>query len=109
MATATIYEKSTTTKTPIAGTRWQIDPAHTTVEFAVKHMMITTVRGRFGSVRGTIYLDPARPDRPDVKVTIDAASIDSRDPKRDEHLKSADFLDVANHETLTFVGKRLEG
>jgi polyisoprenoid-binding protein YceI len=99
----------TNEKASLIGTRWQLDPAHTTVEFAVKHMMITTVRGRFGSVTGSIYVDPARPHRPEVNVTIDAASLDTREAKRDAHLKSADFLDAANHETLTFVGKRIEG
>ena len=109
MTTATRFESSATSKTPIVGTSWQIDPAHTVAQFAVKHMMITTVRGRFGSVKGAVHVDSAKPLRPDIKVIIDAASIDSREPKRDEHLKSPDFLDVAKYPTISFVGKRLEG
>ena len=109
MTTATRFETSATSKTPIVGTSWQIDPAHTLAEFAVKHLMITTVRGRFGSVKGSVHVDSAKPLRPDIRIIIDAASIDSREPKRDEHLKSPDFLDVAKYPTISFVGKRLEG
>jgi polyisoprenoid-binding protein YceI len=90
-------------------TTWEIDPNHTTIEFAVKHMMFTTVRGRFKGVKGTIRADERNPDRSTVEVEIDAASIDTGAPDRDAHLKSADFLDVANHPTITFRSKRVEG
>jgi len=88
---------------------WQIDPAHSAVEFAVKHMMFTTVRGRFKDVKGTIEVDEKRPDRSSVNVEIGAASIDTGVADRDGHLRSADFLDVANHPSITFRSKRVEG
>jgi polyisoprenoid-binding protein YceI len=88
---------------------WEIDPAHSTVEFAVKHMMFTTVRGRFKDFKGTVRADETNPDRSSVEVEIQAASIDSGSPDRDGHLRSADFLDVENHPTITFRSKRIEG
>ncbi len=90
-------------------TTWQIDPAHTSVEFAVKHMMFTTVRGRFRDVKGTIEADEKSPDRSKVTVEIAAASIDTGTADRDTHLRSADFLDVENHPTIAFRSKRIEG
>lgn len=90
-------------------TTWQIDPAHSSVEFAVKHMMFTTVRGRFKDVKGTIEVDESDPNRSVVDVTIGAASIDTGAADRDTHLRSGDFLDVENHPTLTFRSKRVEG
>ncbi len=90
-------------------TTWQLDPAHTRVEFAVKHMMFTTVRGRFGDVSGTIEVDEANPDESRVEVEIDAASIDTGVEDRDTHLRSADFLDVENHPRITFRSRRVEG
>jgi polyisoprenoid-binding protein YceI len=89
--------------------KWQIDPAHTTVEFAVKHMMFTTVRGRFKSLNGSIEVDEQNPNNSKVEVEIDAASIDTGVPDRDAHLKSADFLDVENHPKLLFKSTRVEG
>jgi polyisoprenoid-binding protein YceI len=90
-------------------TTWQIDAAHTSVEFAVKHMMFTTVRGRFKDVKGTIEADEQNPDRSSVNVEIGAASIDTGSADRDAHLRSADFLDVENYPTITFRSKRVEG
>lgn len=90
-------------------TTWQIDPTHTAVEFAVKHMMFTTVRGRFKDVKGTIEVDEQNPDASVVNVEIAAASIDTGVADRDAHLRSADFLDVENHPTITFRSKRVEG
>ena len=89
-------------------TIWQIDPAHTLIEFAVKHMMFATVKGHFGSVNGTIVEDAADPSRSSVEVEIDAASIDTREEKRDAHLRSPDFLDVQNYPTITFKSSRVE-
>ena len=90
-------------------TTWKIDPAHTAVEFTVKHMMFTTVRGRFPDVEGTIDVDEADPERSSVEVDIDAASIDTGSKDRDEHLRSGDFLDVESHPRITFRSKRVEG
>ncbi len=88
---------------------WNLDPAHTTVEFSVKHMMFTTVRGRFKDVSGTIALDPDDPDASHVEVEIEAASIDTGVEDRDKHLRSADFLDVENHTEITFRSRRVDG
>ena len=93
-----------------AGTStWSIDPAHSLAEFSAKHMMITTVKGRFGAVNGTIAIDGRDPDRSSVEVEIDAASIDTNNEQRDQHLRSEDFLDVAKYPTVTFRSKRVEG
>lgn len=88
------------TEIPAAGT-WTIDPSHTEVGFVARHLMVTKVRGRFASFEGAITVadDPAASS---VAVTIDAASIDSRDEQRDGHLRSADFLDVDTYPTLGF-------
>ncbi len=93
-----------------SGTRttWKFDPAHTNVQFSSRHMMVTTVHGRFTHVDGTIVLDEADPTRSSVEVDIDAASLDSHHPQRDAHLKSADFLDVEQYPTITFRSMRIE-
>jgi polyisoprenoid-binding protein YceI len=93
----------------MALTTWNMDPAHSSVEFAVKHMMFTTVRGRFKDAHATLHLDEQDPSRSWVEAEIDAASIDTGQDARDEHLRSADFLDVENHPKITFKSKRLEG
>lgn len=90
-------------------TTWQIDPAHTSVEFAVKHMMFTTVRGRFKDVSGTIVADEENPENSRVEVEIGAGSIDTGVADRDAHLRSGDFLDAESHPTLTFRSRRIEG
>ncbi|HEX8409468.1 MAG TPA: YceI family protein [Thermoanaerobaculia bacterium] len=99
----------TTTTIPATKTTWQIDPTHTSVELAVKHMMFTTVRGRFKDVKGTIEVDEQNPDNSVIDVEIGAASLDTGTPDRDAHLRSADFLDVENFPTITFRSKRVEG
>jgi polyisoprenoid-binding protein YceI len=93
----------------MATTKWQIDPAHSTVEVAVKHMMFTTVRGRFRDVKGTIEVDEDNPNKSVVDVEIVASSLDTGTPDRDAHLRSADFLDVENHAALTFRSTRVDG
>jgi polyisoprenoid-binding protein YceI len=90
-------------------TNWTIDPAHTLVEFSAKHMMITTVKGRFSDVKGTITIDEAQPDRSTVEATINAKSLDTRTEDRDKHLRSADFLDVEKFPTVTFKSRRIQG
>ena len=91
-----------------ATTVWQIDPSHATVEFAVKHMMISTVKGHFSGVTGTLTIDEADPSRSSVNVEIDAASLTTRDERRDGHLRSPDFLDVENYPKLAFVSTKVE-
>jgi polyisoprenoid-binding protein YceI len=97
----------TTAATTPATTTWSIDPAHSHVEFAVRHLMISTVKGRFGVVTGTVKTDEADPAKGEVEVSIDAASIDTREAQRDAHLKSADFFDVERFPTITFRGSRI--
>ena len=89
-------------------TVWQLDPAHTTVEFSAKHMMFTTVKGHFGAVKGTIRLDEQDISRSSVEAEIDAASLDTRTEQRDTHLRSQDFLHVEQHPTITFKSTRVE-
>jgi polyisoprenoid-binding protein YceI len=91
-----------------ARTTWRIDPAHTEVGFSAKHLMITTVRGRFGEVSGTIELDESDLANSGVEVKVGAASVDTGTPDRDTHLRSADFLDVEAHPWLTFRSRRVE-
>jgi polyisoprenoid-binding protein YceI len=91
-----------TTKTIPPATAWAIDEGHTQIGFRVRHMMVSWTRGRFGSFRGTVTYDDARPEDARVEVEIDAASVDTKFAQRDEHLRSADFLDAANHPHLIF-------
>lgn len=87
---------------------WTIDPAHTSAQFAVRHLMVSTVRGEFGKVSGTVNLDEQDPTKATIDATIDATSINTRVAKRDEHLKNPDFLDVAKYPTITFKSKKIE-
>lgn len=87
---------------------WNIDPSHSTAEFSVRHMMITNVKGRFGKLSGTVQYDPAHPELTKLEATIDATSIDTRDEKRDAHLRSADFFDVEKFPTLTFTSTEVK-
>jgi polyisoprenoid-binding protein YceI len=87
---------------------WQIDPVHSTATFAVRHMMVTTVRGTFQKLAGTVQFDGKDVKTIVAQATINVASIDTREPKRDEHLRSADFFDAATFPTITFASKRVE-
>lgn len=89
-------------------TVWAIDPNHTTIEFSAKHMMFTTVKGRFGGVKGTITFDEAHPDQSSAWAEIETASIDTRAEQRDTHLKSGDFFDVEKYPTITFKSSKVE-
>jgi polyisoprenoid-binding protein YceI len=86
---------------------WTVDPAHTNLEFAVKHLMISTVRGRFSDIAGTLLLDDERPENSTVDVTINVSSIDTRQPDRDAHLRSADFFDAERFPALRFKSRRI--
>jgi polyisoprenoid-binding protein YceI len=100
----------TTTAAPTGTkTTWKLDPAHTTIEFSAKHMMITTVKGRFVDLEGTITADEQDFSKSEVVATMKTASLDTRNDQRDTHLRSADFLDVETHPEVTFKSTRIEG
>lgn len=87
---------------------WTIDTSHTQAGFAVKHMMVSTVRGSFGKTEGTIEYDGKNVASIKADATIDTTTITTNNEKRDTHLKSADFFDVAKFPTITFKSKRAE-
>lgn len=91
-----------------ASTTWQIDTQHASAQFAVKHLMISTVKGEFHGVSGTVVWDDKDPSKSAVDVTIDTTTVDTREPKRDEHLKSDAFFDVAKYPKITFKSKKVE-
>lgn len=102
---STTLERDTATSTR---TRWNIDPAHTEVGFSVKHLMISTVRGRFADVRGTITLDETDLASGSVEAEIATASIDTRQEQRDVHLRSPDFFEVERFPTITFRSRSVQ-
>jgi polyisoprenoid-binding protein YceI len=87
---------------------WNIDPTHSQVGFAVKHLVISTVRGEFGTYSGKIQLDDNDPASSSVEATIDVNSVDTKVPDRDAHLKAPDFFDAANHPNMTFKSTKVE-
>jgi len=93
---------STLATPQISTTTWNLDPVHSVAEFKVKHMMISNVKGQFPKVTGKLTLDESELTKSQVEATIEAASIETRDPQRNAHLKSADFLDVEKFPTLSF-------
>ena len=89
-------------------TTWQIDPNHTAAQFSVRHLGISTVRGAFTKVSGSVTYDPANPGKTVIDVTIDANSVDTRVERRDNDLRSPNFFDAAKFPTLTFKSKHTE-
>lgn len=100
---------TTTQNEKVTSNVWTLDASHSLAEFSAKHMMITTVRGRFGDVDGTLTLDPADPSKSLVEVEIDTSSLDTRNEQRDVHLRSADFLDVERFPKISFRSTRIDG
>jgi polyisoprenoid-binding protein YceI len=98
---------TTTSTTPGSAARWAIDASHSSVSFSVRHMMISNVRGEFQKVAGEVVYDPKRAEAAKVSVTIDVASIYTREEKREAHLRSADFFDAEKYPTITFVSKSI--
>jgi polyisoprenoid-binding protein YceI len=109
--TASGYATSSSNATstaPGAAQAWDVDPSHSSANFKVRHLMVSHVRGELGPVAGAVWIDDQDITRSRIDVSIDARKIATRDEKRDEHLRSADFLDVANHPTVTFTSTRVE-
>jgi polyisoprenoid-binding protein YceI len=91
-----------------APSTWQLDPAHTAATFSVRHMMISTVRGEFSKVTGTIQVDDADVTKSTVNVSIDTTTVNTREADRDSDLRSDHFLDVKDYPTMTFKSKKVE-
>ena len=98
---------STSTPAPTAVT-YMIEPAHSSAHFKDRHLMISNVRGEFSKVSGTVTADPSHPETASITAEIDVNSINTREPDRDKHLKSPDFLDAANYPTIKFQSKKVE-
>jgi polyisoprenoid-binding protein YceI len=114
MSTATTFDTSSASA-PVAApplapavASWDIDTSHTTAGFRVRHLMVSHVRGQLGPVTGTAFIDQRDLSKSRLDVRVDLRGIDTRDPKRDEHLRSADFFDVEHHPTATFRSTRVE-
>ena len=88
--------------------RWAVDPVHASIEFAVKHMVIASVKGRFAKFDANIQFDEARPEASSVEARIEAASVDTREAQRDAHLRSPDFFDAEKFPYLTFRSRRIQ-
>jgi polyisoprenoid-binding protein YceI len=96
---------------PVLGAQdaWQIDSAHSAAQFAIRHMMVSTVRGGFGTMKGTVVWNAADPSKSSVEATVDVKTINTRNEKRDNHLRSADFFEIDKFPTMTFKSIRVEG
>ncbi|MBK9072589.1 MAG: YceI family protein [Myxococcales bacterium] len=110
MSTSTISNPSTSNSSVASNTaalapvtKYAVDASHSSVGFGVRHLMITTVRGEFSQFAGSFSYDASRPELTKLEANIEVGSVNTREPKRDEHLRSADFFDAANHPSMTFV------
>ena len=110
MSTSANSNQIGTVNAPVAANAhsYEIDSSHSSASFKVRHLMVSNVRGEFGAISGTVFIDDVDLTRSTVEVSIDASTINTRDPKRDEHLRSADFFDVAAFPTVTFKSKRVQ-
>jgi polyisoprenoid-binding protein YceI len=98
---------SSTSAVPTAAT-YMIEPAHSSAHFKVRHLMIANVRGEFSKISGTVQMDPSNPAASSISAEIDVNSINTREPDRDKHLKSADFFDVEHYPTMKFQSTKVE-
>ena len=108
MAVSTALAVAFSIPASAAGTNWKLDPAHSSAQFSVKHLAISTVRGAFSTVNGTLNFDDKDVTKSTVDVTIDTNSVDTRQPDRDKDLKSDKFFDVANYPSITFKSTKVE-
>ncbi len=92
----------------MATQKWDLDPVHSSINFSVRHLMVSKVRGHFSSWSGSLEFDPSSPLTAKADIKIDAKSIDTKDAQRDGHLKSADFLETEAHPHITFKSKSVE-
>ncbi len=99
---------SATTASQVGTGTWIIDPVHSSAEFAVKHMMVATAKGRFGKLSGSITLDPANPAAASVEANVDVTSVDTGQPQRDGHLRNDDFFSADKYPEATFRSTRVE-
>src|ERR1700733_10637695 len=98
---------ATATETTTAVTTWNIDPVHSSAQFKVRHLMISNVKGEFGGIAGSLQLDDENITNSRIEAVIDAATVNTRDEKRDAHLRSTDFFDVEKFPTLSFKSGRI--
>ena len=108
MNTSVSSQNQNTNQTTAGARTYEIDPSHSSVQFKVRHLMVSNVRGEFGHITGTVVIDDVDLSRSSVDVSIDASTINTHDTKRDEHLRSADFFEVATYPTITFKSKRVQ-
>jgi len=106
--TTTLLVSATLLASSMVAAEWNIDSSHSSAQFAVKHMMVSTVRGSFDTMSGTVSYDPAAPEKASMKIEIEAASVNTGNSRRDDHLRNADFFEVEKFPTITFESTRVE-